>query len=194
MIIFFKFRFGFPNILILLFILTVLIPIIFKNFIARSSLGLSFLLSSSKFLKVDTPFDFAAIKKINKNSSIALLFSVSGQLIELNCLQLFIFISPIVRLYIIFLFKILIFAFILFKILIIPIREGFTFTFFINNSEFLDKRVNTIKNEAELISPGNLYSNDLYLFFPEHKLNHNYFFFYFNWIILNVLKKFSMIS
>ena len=42
----------------------VFIPIIFRIFEPNFNLGLSFLLSSSKFLKIETPFAFAAIKKI----------------------------------------------------------------------------------------------------------------------------------
>ena len=46
-------------------------PIFFKKLTAISNLGLSFLFSSPKSLKVEIPFDFAATKKITKNSSIA---------------------------------------------------------------------------------------------------------------------------
>ena len=70
------------------------IPIIFRKFIAIFNLGLSFLLSSSRFLNEETPLDLAAIKKISKNSSIALLFKFAGQLIDLKFFVLFIFISP----------------------------------------------------------------------------------------------------
>ena len=49
-----------------------------------SNLGLSFLLSSLRFLNVDMPLDFDAIKKISRNSSIAELFNFSGQLIDLK--------------------------------------------------------------------------------------------------------------
>ena len=38
-----------------------------------------------------------------------------------------------------------------------PVLVLFTFTFLIIKSEFFDKRVNTRKNEQELISPGMLY-------------------------------------
>ena len=53
------------------------------NLIAKFNLGLSFLFNSSRFLKWDTPFALAAIRKIIKNSSIALLLNFDGQLIDL---------------------------------------------------------------------------------------------------------------
>ena len=43
---------------------------------------------------------------------------------------------------------------IFFKIVIIPILDGLMFTFLINNFEFLDRAVKTIKNAAELMSDG----------------------------------------
>ena len=43
-----------------------------------------------------------------------------------------------------------------FKIVIIPVLEGFIFTFLIIISEFSDSAVKTIKNAAELISDGML--------------------------------------
>ena len=76
------------NILIELFFVITFTPIIFKIFEPHFNLGLSFLLSSSKFLKVDTPLALAAIKKIIKNSSIASLFKLDGQLIDFRFLGL----------------------------------------------------------------------------------------------------------
>ena len=70
---------GFPNILIELLVVITLIPINFNIFEPHFNLGLSFLLSSCKFLKRETPFAFAAIKNITKNSSIALLLNFEGQ-------------------------------------------------------------------------------------------------------------------
>ena len=69
-----------PNIFISFFFLSTLIPISLRKLIAISNLGLSFLFNSPKFLKLDIPFAFAAIKKITKNSSIAALFKYEGQL------------------------------------------------------------------------------------------------------------------
>ena len=63
----FNLRCGFPNICISSFFLSTLTPIIFKNFIAKSNLGLSFLFNSPRFLNAETPLDFAATKNINKN-------------------------------------------------------------------------------------------------------------------------------
>ena len=60
-------RSGLPNILIEFSVVITLTPIIFKIFEPHFSLGLSFLFSSSKFLKMDIPFAFAAIKKTIKN-------------------------------------------------------------------------------------------------------------------------------
>ena len=134
--------------------LSTLIPIIFKNFIATSKRGLSFLLSSPRFLNFDIPVDLHAIKKINKNSSIAELFKLFGQLIDLKYLLLSTLISPIIHLYNFFYLTILILAFILFKIFKIPILDGFILMFLINNSEFFDNNVRTIKKDAELMSPG----------------------------------------
>ena len=54
----------------------------------------------------------------------------------------------------IFLFFIFILPFIFFNISIIPVLELLTFTFLIKISEFSVNNVRTIKNEAELISPG----------------------------------------
>ena len=54
----------------------------------------------------------------------------------------------------IFLFLIFIFPFIFFNISMTPVLELLTFTFFIKILEFFVNNVRTIKNEAELISPG----------------------------------------
>jgi hypothetical protein len=43
---------------------------------------------------------------------------------------------------------------IFFKIVIIPILDGLMFTSLINNFEFLDRAVKTIKKAAELMSDG----------------------------------------
>ena len=61
-----------------------LIPIIFRIFEPHFNLGLSFLFNSSKFLKIDVPLALAAIKKIIKNSSMASLLNLVGQLIDLR--------------------------------------------------------------------------------------------------------------
>ena len=58
-------------------------PIIFNNFEPHINLGLSFLFSSSNFLKCETPFALAAIKNITKNSSIAPLLNSDGQFRDL---------------------------------------------------------------------------------------------------------------
>ena len=73
---------GLPYILIEFLVAITFTPIIFKIFEPHFNLGLSFLLSSSKFLKKDTPFALAAIKNKTKNSSIAALFKLDGQLID----------------------------------------------------------------------------------------------------------------
>ena len=73
------------NILIpLFFIFLTLTPIILKIFIPQSNLFDSFLLSSLRFLKILTPLQIPATKKINKNSSIAELFNFDGQFIAVN--------------------------------------------------------------------------------------------------------------
>ena len=77
------------------FVTTFLIPILFKILEPHFNLGLSFWLSSDKFLKYDIPFAFAATKKINKNSSIAEELNFIGHLIALNFLELSIIISAI---------------------------------------------------------------------------------------------------
>ena len=80
--------FGFPKILIELFVTIFFIPIKFSILEPHFSLGLSFSLSSLKFLKKDTPFALAATKKINKNSSIELAFKLLDNLLILNFLIL----------------------------------------------------------------------------------------------------------
>ena len=102
----------------------------------------------------ETPLDLAATRKITRNSSIALLFKFVGQLIPLRFLELFTKISAIYFTFINFLFKIFIDAPIFFKIFIKPILVGFTFIFLINNLDFSDKIVSTIKKAHELRSPG----------------------------------------
>ena len=87
--------FGLPNILIESFVEIVFIPIWFNIYSPHLSLGLSFLFNSPNFLKYETPSAFAAIKKITKNSSIALLLSSDGQLIDFNFFGLTTFISAI---------------------------------------------------------------------------------------------------
>ena len=88
-------KFGFPNIFIELSEVIVLTPIKFNIFDPHFNRGLSFLLSSDKSLKCDIPFAFAAIKKIIKNSSIALLLSLEGQFIALKDYVLSTYISAI---------------------------------------------------------------------------------------------------
>ena len=78
-----------------LFLLT-FIPIILKNLIAISNLGLSFLFNSPNSLNVDIPFVFVpATRKININSSITELFKLGGQLIDFNIFELLTNISAV---------------------------------------------------------------------------------------------------
>ena len=60
-----------------------LTPIFVNIFDANLSLGLSFLSSSSSFLKTDIPRPYCK-ENITKNSSIALLLSLTGQFIGLK--------------------------------------------------------------------------------------------------------------
>ena len=106
-------------------------PIIFKIFEPHFNLGLSFLFSSSKFLKKDIPSALAAIKKIIKNSSIAPLFNFDGQLIDFSFLGLLTKISAIGSPLYIFLLNSKIFTPIFFNISMIPILVELTFTFLI---------------------------------------------------------------
>ena len=59
-------------------------PIFFRKLTAISNRGLSFLFNSPRSLKEDIPFDFAATKKITKNSSIAELLISFEQLTALK--------------------------------------------------------------------------------------------------------------
>ena len=70
-------------------------PIILSIFIAIFNLGLSFLFNSPSPLNFETPLALAATKKINKNSSIAELFKLLEQFIDLKLAVLLIWISPI---------------------------------------------------------------------------------------------------
>ena len=74
-------------------VVIVLIPILFRIFAPHFNLGLSFWLSSPISLKWETPLALAATKKISKNSSMAPLFSLGGQLIGFNLYVLVIEIS-----------------------------------------------------------------------------------------------------
>ena len=64
-------------------------PIIFNILAAILSLGLSFWFNSDKSLKYEIPFDFAATRKIIKNSSIAAEFKIKNLClavgVALNC-------------------------------------------------------------------------------------------------------------
>ena len=143
-----------PNIFILFLFLLTLTPIFFRKLTAISNLGLSFLFNSPKFLKLDVPFAFAAIKKITKNSSIAALFKDEGQLKPLIFFELSTTMSEVSSPLYIFLFFKLILQFILFKIVIIPVRLLLIFIFLILILEFFERAVKTIKKALELISPG----------------------------------------
>ena len=77
-----------------LFLVT-LIPIFFKKLIPIFNLGLSFLLSSPRFLNVEIPLALAATRKMIKNSSMAELFKSAGQFIPLRLFLLFTKISEI---------------------------------------------------------------------------------------------------
>ena len=61
-----KFKLGFPKILIESFVSLVFTPSLFNSFDPSFNLGLSFLLSSPKREKLETPFAFAAAKNIIK--------------------------------------------------------------------------------------------------------------------------------
>ena len=78
---FLKFILGSPKILIESFVNLVFIPNWFNNFDPNFNLGLSFLFSSPKFLKLEMPFALAAAKNMMRNSSIKLLLRFGGQLI-----------------------------------------------------------------------------------------------------------------
>ena len=111
------------------------------------------------------PFAFAAARKIIKNSSIALLLNLFGQLIDFKLL-LFIIISPILSPHWDLIFLRVILPPIFFKIFNAPSRVGFKFTDLILSWEFLLNKVSTIKNEAEEKSPPTLKLNALKSFCP----------------------------
>ena len=131
-------------------------PNIFRNFIAKSNRGLSFLFNSPNCLKLEIPLDLAATRKINKNSSIDALFKLAGHFIDFKFVILLTLMSAISSALYSLLFVILILAFILLSIFKIPILEELIFTSLIKMVEFLDSNVRTMKKDAELISPGTL--------------------------------------
>ena len=101
-------------------------------------------MSSSKCLKYEIPFALAAIKKIIKNSSIALLLNFAGQFIDFIILGELTFISDIFSpLYFLILLNLNLIP-IRFKISIAPNLVIFTFTFFIFIWDFFVRIVKAI--------------------------------------------------
>ena len=105
-IVFFGTEPGFPKILIESFVNLVLIPNWFNSFEPNFNLGLSFLFSSARFEKLETPFAFAAAKNMIKNSSIKLLLRLeAGDIFKFGWLYKYICLLFPVQLFYIFNFN-----------------------------------------------------------------------------------------